>query len=49
MKISFLWEPCDMWVGLFWDKKKARLYFLPFPMVGIIFHFEQEEDYGSQD
>ena len=45
-KVSFLFEPCDLWVGAFWDKKKYWLYILPLPMVGIIIKFEtaQERD-----
>jgi hypothetical protein len=38
------WSPLfawyDLWIGLFWDKKKYWLYVLPLPMVGIIIKFE---------
>lgn len=39
MKISFLLAWYDVWVGLFWDKKKKWLYILPIPMAGIILKF----------
>ena len=39
MKIRLLFEPCDFRVGLFWDRKKRRLYCLPIPMFGIVFDF----------
>lgn len=41
-KISFLFAWYDLWIGVFYDKKKQWLYILPFPMVGIIIKFKTE-------
>lgn len=40
MKVDFLFAWYDLWVGLFWDKKNKWLYFLPFPMIGLIIKFD---------
>jgi len=29
----------DLWIGLFWDSRKRRLYILPVPMLGIFIQF----------
>ena len=36
MKIKFLFEPCDLWVGAFYDRKKRFLYLLPVPCFGLV-------------
>ena len=33
----FAWY--DLWVGLYWDRKKRRLHFLPVPTLGIVIDF----------
>ncbi len=33
----FAWY--DLWVGVFWDKAKRRLYVLPVPMLGVVIQF----------
>lgn len=40
LTISLLFEPCDLWIGAFWDAKKRRLYILPLPCFGIVIQFE---------
>ena len=42
-KVSFIFAWFDLWVGLYWDKEKRRLYFLPFPTIGLVFHFKEKE------
>lgn len=34
VKPIFAWY--DLWVGIFWDSRKRRLYVLPVPCVGIV-------------
>lgn len=29
----------DVWVGVFWDARKRRLYILPLPCIGIVLDF----------
>jgi hypothetical protein len=37
IKPIFAWY--DLWVGVFWDRAKLRLYVLPLPCVGIVLDF----------
>lgn len=43
MKLELIFEPCDLWVGFFWDREKLRLYFLPLPTVGLMLEFGEFE------
>jgi hypothetical protein len=43
VKITFLFDPDDMWVGFFRDRKKRRLYILPLPCVGIVINFGEPQ------
>lgn len=38
IKLIFAWY--DLWVGVFWDAKKRRLYILPLPCVGVVISFK---------
>lgn len=31
----------DLWVGMYWDASKRRLYVLPIPCVGVCIHFDE--------
>jgi len=37
---SFLFAWYDLWIGVYFDKKKNWLYILPFPTIGVIIKFE---------
>lgn len=36
-KLIYKWY--DLWIGLFWDKKKKVLYIFPFPCIGFQLNF----------
>lgn len=37
VKPIFAWY--DLWVGMFWDSRKRKLYILPLPCVGVVIEF----------
>lgn len=39
MSIKPLFAWYDIWVGIFWDRTKRRLYILPLPCVGVVIQF----------
>lgn len=42
-KVTFLFEPCDAWIGAFWSRAKKRLYLLPLPCLGIVLDWAEEK------
>ena len=42
IKPIFAWY--DLWVGVFVDRQKRRLYIFPLPCVGLVIDFGQEEE-----
>jgi len=36
MKVELIFAWYDLWIGIFYDKKKRWIYVLPIPMFGII-------------
>jgi hypothetical protein len=41
MKFYFIFEPCDLWVGVYIDRVKRRVYILPVPCFGIVIQLER--------
>ena len=39
MKARFIFAWYDLWVGIFFDRTKRRLYVLPVPCCGIVLDF----------
>jgi hypothetical protein len=39
MKIKPVVAWYDLWVGMFWDRGKRRLYVLPLPCLGVVIQF----------
>lgn len=39
MKIKPLFAWYDLWVGVFWDQRKRKLYVLPLPCLGFVLEF----------
>lgn len=44
-RIKFIFAWYDFWVGIYWDQKNHRLYFLPLPMLGIMLEFRKFYSY----
>ena len=36
IRVRLLWEPRDLWIGVFVDERKQKLYILPIPTLGIV-------------
>lgn len=41
LRPMFAWY--DLWVGVFWDRKKRRLYVFPLPCVGFYVEWPDED------
>ena len=48
MEIRPIFAWYDFWVGLYYNQKNRRLYFLPFPMIGLVFEFGDAERHGER-
>ena len=42
MKVQMIFAWYDLWIGLFYDKKKKYLYIFPIPMLGIVIKFKSK-------
>lgn len=40
-RFIFAWY--DLWVGVFWDRTKRKLYILPLPCIGIVIDCAKRE------
>lgn len=36
MRVKPLFAWYDLWIGVFWDRQKRKLYILPLPCIGIV-------------
>ena len=36
LKIKPIFAWYDLWIGIFWDKKKKNIYILPIPAIGLV-------------
>lgn len=41
-RLIFAWY--DLWVGIFWDSRKRKLYILPVPCVGVVIEFPMRQN-----
>lgn len=44
MSVKFLFAWYDLWVGVFWDASKRKLYVLPLPCIGFVFCFTAQRE-----
>jgi hypothetical protein len=42
VKIRPLFAWYDLWVGVFWDAARRKLYVLPLPCLGVVIEFNRE-------
>jgi hypothetical protein len=39
MRVRPIFAWYDLWIGVFWDSAKRKLYILPLPCIGIVIDF----------
>lgn len=39
--IDVFFDPCDLWIGAYWNSDQRTLFVCVFPMCGILFHFKR--------
>jgi hypothetical protein len=39
---ALIFEPCDFWIGGFYDRKKRALYLIAVPMLPLRYHRKSE-------
>jgi hypothetical protein len=42
MRVRPIFAWYDLWVGIFWDRHRRRLYILPVPTLGIVIEFRED-------
>ncbi len=45
MRVRGIFAWYDLWVGLFWDQHKHRLYIFPLPCIGICIDFSSARNH----
>jgi hypothetical protein len=47
LSVKFIFAWYDLWVGIFWDSRKRKLYILPVPCVGVTIEFPTRHNVQS--
>jgi hypothetical protein len=42
MTFRFLFEPRDLWIGVYLDTRRRRIYVLPLPCMGVVISYGRE-------
>lgn len=48
-RVKFIFAWYDMWIGVFVDTKKKRVYILPIPTLGIVIQYGNENTEESSN